>query len=78
MARIRNFSGGAKPKAPQCPCGQSLATGAKTFWGGAWRCDRCTYARDYPEAEIKTEPRRRTLPLQDETLFPLPTKRRDD
>lgn len=77
MTRPRNFSGGAKPRAPMCPCGQSLATGAKTFWDGAWRCERCTYKRDYPNAEILQAPRRRAAPLQEETLFRLPTRNPD-
>lgn len=77
MSRPRNFSGGTKPKAPQCPCGQSLATGPKTFFNGAWRCERCTYEHDYPDREITPEPRRRSLPPQEERLFPLPTKRPD-
>ena len=77
MTRPRNYSGGKKPKPPTCPCGQVLATGPKTFWDGAWRCEKCTYARDYPDAEIKKEPRRRAAPLQSETLVPLPTRNPD-
>ena len=77
MTRPRNFSGGTKPRSASCPCGQSLATGPKTFWDGAWRCDKCTYERDYPNAEIVPAPRLRPAPLQAETLFPLPTKNPD-
>ena len=72
-----NRAGTKSVKAPSCPCGRSLATGAKTFWDGAWRCEKCTYERDYPGKEIVPEKRKRSVPLQEEKLFEIAPKRED-
>jgi hypothetical protein len=78
MSRIRNFAGGQKPQSPTCyRCKRSLGLGPKTVIGGWWYCEACTYEYDYPDKETKGEKRRRALPLQEETLFPLPTKNPD-
>ena len=84
MSRPRNVSGQpnlagvAKVRAASCPCGRSLATGAKTFWDGAWRCEECTYKRDYPDREVAAEPKRKkSVPLQEEKLFEIAPRRED-
>lgn len=76
--RKRSAAGMDKVRAPSCSCGQSLATGAKTFWDGAWHCEKCTYERDYPDRTIVPEPRRKkSVPLQEEKLFDVAPKRED-
>ena len=70
-----NYGGAKKPRAATCAgCGKSLATGAKTVIDSWWYCAECTYKHDYPNADASPQQRPKPLPLQEETLFPLPTK----
>jgi ribosomal protein L37AE/L43A len=63
---------------PVChKCGASLGTGPKTIIQGLWTCAKCTYEHDYPERQPGLAKRPRPVPIQEETLFPLPPKRHD-
>lgn len=70
---------GGNPKAPKKPtchkCGASLGSGAKAVIEGLWTCAKCTYEHDYPDAKPASTRHRRALPLQEETLFPVPPKK---
>jgi len=57
-----------------CVCKKPIS-GGRAVVEGRWHCGDCIYKYDHPGTQVEGTKAQRALPLQDETLFPLPPKK---